>query len=104
MSRTDGPGVARGSLADERRRVIEALDSGVLTGPAIARWIRERSAAADGGAGQSTTPDDQSLLYPALYRLAADWRVAATWLPDAHGVRHRTYRKRRLLPRRPVET
>jgi hypothetical protein len=106
MSRIDGPNPVKAPLADERRQVLEALDGDVLTGPAIAHRMDERSTeteaatAATGGAHGSTSPGDQALLYPALYGLEANWQLQAGWLPDAQGGRHRTYRKRRLLPRR----
>lgn len=106
MSRIDGPNPGKTPLADERRQVLEALDGDVLTGPAIAHRMDERStemeaaAGAAGGTDGSTSPGDQALLYPALYGLEATWQVQAMWLPDAQGVRHRTYRKRRLLPHR----
>jgi hypothetical protein len=106
MSRIDGPNPVKAPLADERRQVLEALDGDVLTGPAIAHRMDERpteteaAPAATGGAHGSTSPGDQALLYPALYGLEANWQLQAGWLPDAQGGRHRTYRKRRLLPRR----
>jgi hypothetical protein len=76
-------------LAAERIQVlaaIAAIEGSDPTGPAIARMIR---------------PGDQSLLYPALHSLEAEWKLQATWLVDADGTLHRTYRRRRLLPRRP---
>jgi DNA-binding PadR family transcriptional regulator len=79
------------ALADKREEVLHAIDllgQQRPTGPAIYRRMLDR-------------PDpstDQSLLYPALHSLEADWQIRADWVPDAGGVRHRTYRKRRLLP------
>jgi hypothetical protein len=103
MNRSDGSG-AVSSLADERQWVLDAvedLDGVVLTGPVIFRRMHERSTDAEAGARPEAGPNpgDQSLLYPALHSLEADWRVQARWLPDANGIWHRTYRKRRLLPR-----
>jgi DNA-binding PadR family transcriptional regulator len=77
------------SFGEHRRRVLEIiteLDGEPLTGPSILRRVRERSTA------------DESLLYPALHSLEADWVIRAEWQTDADGVGHRTYRKRRLLP------
>ena len=108
MNRSDGS-VAVSPLADERQRVLDAvedLDGGVVTGPVIFRRMHERLIDAEPGERPEAGPNpgDQSLLYPALHSLEADWRVQATWLSDANGIRHRTYRKRRLLPRRLVRT
>jgi hypothetical protein len=90
MSRMFRAESGAGPLSAERRRVLDALDGDVLTGPAIARRVRT---------GKSDSAD-QALLYPALYSLEARWKLQAEWLPGRDGVRHRTYRKRRLLPRR----
>ena len=86
-------------LAHERKRVFEALDGEALSGPVVFRRIRERSAWPEGEAGHGMKPGDQSLLYPALHSLEAGWKLQATWQSDASGTKHRTYRKRRLLPR-----
>jgi hypothetical protein len=105
MNRSDGSGAVP-SLANERKRVLAAVkdfDGGFLTGPVIFRRMHERSTDAEPGARLEAGPNpgDQSLLYPALHSLEADGRVQATWVSDANGLRHRTYRKRRLLPHRP---
>ena len=99
MSRNDGPGEGAKPLADERKRVLEALDGEALSGPVVFRRIRERSAWPEGEAGHGMEPGDQSLLYPALHSLEAGWKLQAAWQSDAGGTKHRTYRKRRLLPR-----
>ena len=78
-----------GPLSAERRRVLDALDVDVLTGPAIARRVHT----------DRLDSADQALLYPALYSLEARWKLQAEWLPGQDGVRHRTYRKRHLRPR-----
>jgi hypothetical protein len=106
MNRSDGSG-AVSPLADERQWVLDAvedLDGVALTGPVIFRRMRERLTDADPGARLEAGPNpgDQSLLYPALHSLEADGRVQAAWVLDANGFRHRTYRKRRLLPRQQV--
>lgn len=101
MSGTAGTGEGSARLADERERVLEALDGEALTVPAILRRMHERSTGAEAGAGHGAEPRDQSLLYPALHSLEADWKLQAGWLSDANGMRRRTYRRRRLLPRRP---
>ena len=106
MSRTDEPGKPVKALAGERRRVLEVLRGEALTGPAILRRMSEPSTAADAGAAGGAEPGgaepaDASLLYPALHSLEADWRLEAAWLPEAGGVRRRTYRKRRLVPHLP---
>jgi hypothetical protein len=90
-------------LADARERVLVAvdeLDGGAATGPAILRRMHERLTDTEHGERLGADPNsgDQSLLYPALHSLEADWRIQARWLPDANGIRYRTYRKRRLLP------
>ena len=108
MNRSDGSG-AVSSLAGERQRVLDAvedLDGVVLTGPVIFRRMHARSTDAEPGARPEAGPNpgDQSLLYPALHSLEADGRVQATWVSDANGLRHRAYRKRRLLPHRPGRT
>jgi hypothetical protein len=102
MNRSDGSG-AVSSLADERQRVLDAvedLDGVVPTGPVVFRRMHDRSTDAEPGARPEAgpIPGDQSLLYPALHSLEADGRVEATWVSDANGLRHRTYRKRRSLP------
>jgi hypothetical protein len=65
--------------------------------------MRERptgaEAGAEVGAADRFDPGDESLLYPAIYSLEADWKLKGRWLSDSSGRRHRTYRKRRLLPR-----
>jgi hypothetical protein len=85
------PPAAGTPLEAARQRVLEAIDApgqGPLTGPAILRL-----------AVDSHTPPDESLLYPALHGLEADWRVQAGWVTDERGIRHRAYLKRGLLPR-----
>ena len=104
MSRSEGRGEGAKPLADERKRVLEALDGGAMTGSAIFRRIRERSAGGEAEASESAQSGDQSLLYPALHSLEAGWTIQATWQSDAGGANHRTYRRRRLLPRRPAWT
>ena len=99
MSRTDGAGEKSARLACERERLLEALDCETLSVPAILRRLDERSTGAEVGAEYGAGPSDQSLLYPALHSLEANWRVQARWLSDTNGRRHRIYRKRRLLPR-----
>jgi hypothetical protein len=99
MSRNDGPAEGVIPLTHERKRVFEALDGVALSGPAVFRRIRERSAWPEGEAGHGMEPGDQSLLYPALHSLEAGWKLQAAWQSDASGTKHRTYRKRRLLPR-----
>jgi hypothetical protein len=99
MSRSDTRGEGAKPLADERKRVLEALDGEALSGPVVFRRIRERSAWPEGEARHGMEPGDQSLLYPALHSLEAGWKIQATWQSDAGGTKHRTYRKRRLLPR-----
>jgi hypothetical protein len=66
--------------------------------------VRQRSVRADAAAAGPAKPGDQSLLYPALHSLEAGWTIQATWQSDAGGANHRTYRRRRLLPRRPAWT
>jgi hypothetical protein len=95
MSRIFGAHSGVAPLARERGLVLEALDGDVLSGPAIAHRLGSSA-----GAGRTTEPADQALLYPALYSLEARWKLQAEWLPGADGVRHRTYRRRRLLPGR----
>ena len=101
MSRSDGPAEGVIPLTHERKRVFEALDGVALSGPVVFRRIRERSAWPEGEAGHGMEPGDQRLLYPALHSLEASWQLKATWQSDASGTKHRTYRKRRLLPHRP---
>ena len=106
MSRTDNPGKRVTALVGERQRVLEALGGEALTGPAILLRMGEPPTAADAGAAGGAEPGgaepaDASLLYPALHSLEADWRLEAAWLPEAGGVRRRTYRKRRLAPHLP---
>lgn len=105
MSRADGRGADAGELAAERRRLLQALDGEVMTGPALFRRIRERSAETETetGVGHAVAKDDESLLYPALHGLEASWRLQAAWLADPTGKRRRIYRKRRLLPGRSGE-
>jgi hypothetical protein len=81
-------GAADAPLAAARKRVLRAIDNPgqeALTGPAILRLEAE-----------PRTPADESLLYPALHGLEADWKIEAGWVTDVRGVRHRTYRRRRL--------
>ena len=108
MNRSDGSGGVP-SFANERKRLlaaVEDLDGANATGPAIFLWMLERSTEAEPGesAASDPKPGDQSLLYPALHSLEASGRVQATWQSDAKGIRHRTYRRRRLLPRPLVGT
>ena len=98
MSRTDVASEGSARLARERERVLEALDGEALSVPAILRRMAERSTGGEAGALHGAEASDQSLLYPALHSLEADWKLQARWLSDANGVR-RVYRKRRLLPR-----
>jgi hypothetical protein len=97
------------SFSNERKRVlaaVEDLDGANATGPVIFRRMRECATGAEpqGGPEAGPKPGDQSLLYPALHSLEASWLVHAMWQSDAKGIRHRTYRRRRLLPRRLVGT
>ena len=91
MTRKHWPRSGTASLADERRRVLEALDGNALTGPAISLRIDD---------GRPAHSGDQAYLYPALYSLEAGWRLRAAWRPGPDGVRHRTYRRRSLIPHR----
>lgn len=104
MSGTDGAKRGVANPAFVRRQVINALDGEVMTGPAIFRRIRERSEEGSAASVGAVQPNDQSLFYPALHSLEADWKLQATWQSDASGANHRTYRRRRLLPRRPAWT
>jgi DNA-binding PadR family transcriptional regulator len=106
MSRSNGPNAGHGAtpLARARKRALEALDRGAMTGSAIFRRIRERSAGGEAEASESAQSGDQSLLYPALHSLEAGWKLQATWQSDPGGTKHRTYRRRRLIPRRPAWT
>jgi hypothetical protein len=106
MRRRSGPDAAGRPLADARRRALQAVDVPgyePLTGPEILRRMTESAAEVETGPGpgadRAISPDDQALLYPALHSLEADWKVQATWVADADGMRHRTYRRRQLLPR-----
>lgn len=101
MSRADGPNAGKGAipLARERNRVLEVLGRETLTGSVVFRRMRERSNGAGALDASKAHPGDQCLLYPALHSLEADWKIQATWQSDAGGTKHRTYRKRRLLPR-----
>jgi hypothetical protein len=72
-------------LDKELQRVLEALASAPLTSAGVAGRIHTAPAEAD-----------QSLLFPVLHGLEADGRLQAAWRPDANGVPHRTYRRRRL--------
>jgi DNA-binding PadR family transcriptional regulator len=108
MNRSDGSRRVP-SFRSERKRllaVLEDLDGANATGPVIFRRMQERATGAEpqGGPEAGPNPGDQSLLYPALHSLEADGRAEATWQSDAEGIRHRTYRRRRLLPRRLVGT
>ena len=104
MSGSDAPAEGTKPLADERKRVLEELGTEPLSGLAVFRRIRERSAGGEAEAGESAQAHsgDQILLYPALHSLEAGWKIQATWESDAGGTKHRTYRRRRLLPRRPA--
>lgn len=99
MSCGDTPGEGAKPLADERKRVLEALDSEALSGPVVFLRMRGRSNGAAAATVSAVQPGDQSLLYPALHSLEAGWKLQAAWQSDASGTKHRTYRKRRLLPR-----
>jgi hypothetical protein len=77
----------RGDLGSRIRGAIDGIDGGAATGPAVLRRLRERSGL------------DESLLCPILHRLEADWKLDATWRADAGGAIHRTYRRRRWIPR-----
>jgi DNA-binding PadR family transcriptional regulator len=88
-------------LANERRRVLEALGDEAMTGPAVFRRMRERSIGDATGVGDGVQAGDQAFLYPALHSLEADRRLQATWLPDAGGGSRRAYRRRRPLPSLP---
>ena len=101
MSRADSPNAGKGAspLARERNRVLEALGRETLTGSVVFRRMRGRSNGAVALNAGDAQPGDQSLLYPALHSLEAGWKIQATWQSDAGGTKHRTYRKRRLLPR-----
>jgi hypothetical protein len=108
MNRSDGSGGVA-SFANERKRLlaaVEDLDGANATGPVIFHRVHERltDTEPEEPPEAGPKPGDQSLLYPALHSLEADWMVQATWLSDADGIRHRTYRRRRLLPRRLVGT
>ena len=95
MTRNDRPRSGTASLADERRRILDALDGGALTGAAIIGRV---------AAGRPARPGVQAYLYPALYSLEAGGLLRATWQPGPDGVRHRTYRKRSLIPHRAGST
>ena len=102
MRRNKGPAAADTPLEAARKRVLQAVDvlgPEAMTGSVIFRRMSDRSAETETGAGRGIQPGDQSLLYPALHSLEADWEVQAAWVTDANGIHHRTYRKRRLLPR-----
>jgi DNA-binding PadR family transcriptional regulator len=104
VGRSDAPAEGTKPLADERRQVLAALEGEALSGSAVFRRIRERSAEGEAAPGESGQSGDQSLLYPALHSLEAGWKIQARWQSDAGGTKHRTYRRRRLLPRRPAWT
>ncbi len=104
MNRNDGARRGVANPAFVRRQVINALGDDVMTGPAIFRRIRERSEEVSTASGDGVQPNDQSLLYPVLHSLEAGWKLHATWQSDASGASRRTYRQRRLLPRRPAWT
>jgi len=72
--------------ADERTLILDALDAASLSGPAISRRVRTAASM------------DESLLYPALHSLEANWTLRARWETDGDGHRRRTYRRRRFLP------
>ena len=101
MSRADGPNAGQGAspLARECKRVLEALGREALAGSVVFLRMRGRSNGAGAVNAGQAHPGDQSLLYPALHSLEAGWKLQATWQSDASGTKHRTYRKRRLLPR-----
>jgi hypothetical protein len=73
------------TLANQRHRVLDALAGDSLSSAAVGRRLR---------------PADEALLFPALHGLEASGRLDASWIPDSTGRRRRTYRRRRLLPRR----
>jgi DNA-binding PadR family transcriptional regulator len=92
--------IGRTTLEQQRRLVLAVVagqDGGALTGPAILRRLGEQSA--DGPADDGGAVTNESLLYPALHGLEADWTIRAEWQVGSDGVRHRSYRARRLLPR-----
>lgn len=74
-------GPDRSELAEQRRRILAAVGTEPLSGPAVLRL----SAA------------DERLLYPALHRLEAEWKLRATWQPDEVGRPRRVYRRRTPL-------
>lgn len=84
-------GAGDAPLAAARKRVLRAMCTRAeeaLTGPAILKLEADPRA-----------QRDESLLYPALHGLEADWKVQAGWVTDARGIRHRTYRTRRIAAR-----
>jgi len=104
-------------LARERQRLLEALEEGPASGPALFRRFHGVSTATTSRAGQAAPagpgtdgqsrdragrrpePGDQALLYPALHSLESSWTVEASWFRGDDGLPHRTYRRRRILPR-----
>jgi hypothetical protein len=101
MRRPDRPNARNGAtpLADERKRLLEALGCEVMPGSVVFLRMRGRSNGAGALDASQAHSGDQSLLYPALHSLEARWKIQATWQSDAGGTKHRTYPKRRLLPR-----
>jgi hypothetical protein len=106
MSRSDRPNAGNGAtpLARERNRVLEALGCEAMPGSVVFLRMLGRANGAGALDASQAHPGDQSLLYPALHSLEAGWKIQATWQSDAGGTKHRTYRRRRLLPRRPAWT
>jgi hypothetical protein len=101
MNTTGSLNESRARLAAELERVLYALDGDAMTSSAIAHRMRDRPTEAGTETASRAAAGDQRLLFPALHGLEADWRLQAKWLPDANGVSHRAYRKRRLLPHLP---
>ena len=89
-------------LADMRQEIFRLIDRQgpqAPTGPAILRQLERGPAAETASPARQLPPGEERLLYPALHSLEADWKIRADWVTDASGIRHRTYRMRRLLPR-----
>jgi DNA-binding PadR family transcriptional regulator len=104
MSRGYDPGEDAKPLADERKRVLEELGNEPLSGLAVFRRMRGRSAGGEAEVRDGAGPGEQRLLYPALHSLEAGWTLSAEWVTDAGGTRRRTYRRRRFLPIPPSRT
>ena len=79
--------VARLDLSNERSRVLGALGTDVLSGPAIFRRM---------SASNTRETGDQRLLYPALHSLTSSWRLRAHWQTDDTGIPHRVYGRARF--------